>query len=244
LKQILDLLIAPIPNLNVAETTANTHVLTTAQRYEHIVMSNRWTSHRSAMPTPIRYLEKHMKHTLIAAAATAAILALSSNAMAADGTINITGEVTATTCLINGSDPTLGAVDIPVDLPEVSVSSLRAAGERAGAKRYDVVLGGAGDTACVDGQVASMHFEATSPAIDAATGRLNNDTTLGNAENVQVAIKNLDGSEIDLRDSNNSQEVVIAGNTATLSYFAEYVATAPVTAGPVATRVQYSMVYN
>lgn len=184
-----------------------------------------------------------MKHTLIALATTAA-LAVSSTAMAADGAVSFAGEIKATTCLINGTDPGAGAVDIPVVLPEVSMSALRAAGQRAGAKTYNVVLGGAGDTACTNGQIASMHFEASSPAIDAATGRLNNDRTVGNAANVQVAIKNADNTEIDLRDSNNSQQVVIAGNTATLTYIAEYVATAVATAGPVATRVQYSMVYN
>jgi type 1 fimbria pilin len=61
---------------------------------------------------------------------------------------------------------------------------------------------------------------------------------------VQVAIKNAEGSEIDLRNSANTQQVEIVGNTATLRYAAEYVATDEASSGRVSTRVQYSMVYN
>ncbi|QVN11965.1 fimbrial protein [Burkholderia sp. LAS2] len=170
--------------------------------------------------------------------ASAGLLAAASSAHAADGTITITGEITAQTCTISGDG---GGKDFTVTLPNVSTSALSVAGSTAGRKPFRIAL----SNCSPNSGNASVYFEPGT-TVNAQTGQLFNAT--GDAKNVEVGLLNKDGSNIKLgaaQAQQNSQTVPIAGGAATLDYFAQYVATGgAATAGKVGTSVMYSVSYQ
>ncbi|UGA40826.1 hypothetical protein JOS77_25345 [Chromobacterium haemolyticum] len=88
---------------------------------------------------------------------------------------------------------------------------------------------------------AVTHFEI-GPTVDAATGNLKN---AGAATNVEVQLLNNTLQAINLANNTNSQIVPISSGTATLNYYAQYIATGGAAgAGAVNTSVQYSMTYQ
>ncbi|MBV8272441.1 MAG: type 1 fimbrial protein [Cupriavidus sp.] len=174
---------------------------------------------------------------------------MSPAAFAADGTITFTGRVTAQTCTIAGNG---GNNNFTVALPTVSASTLATAGNFAGRTPFSIQLTGCNPNS---GNVAT-YFEPGA-TIDATTGRLINTATTAAATettaattaatNVQVGLLNADLTNIALGSafaSQNSQQVAITGGTATLQYYAQYVATGgATTAGDVTTTATYSIVY-
>ncbi|MNF04700.1 Fimbrial protein [compost metagenome] len=92
-----------------------------------------------------------------------------------------------------------------------------------------------------------MYFEPSHPNVN-VDGRLNNTVAAATAaHNVDVQFLNNAGLPINLRDgSGNTQTITVAaaGGGGTLSYFAQYYATAPATAGDVQSAVTYSLEYN
>jgi len=79
-----------------------------------------------------------MKHVFSPLSLAAAIaLACAGSALAADGTITITGQITDMTCNIAVDG---GSNDATVTLPTVSTGSLDAAGKTAGAKPFKIVV--------------------------------------------------------------------------------------------------------
>jgi len=187
-----------------------------------------------------------MKKTVFSAvlAATFGLVAL--QASASDGTITFTGDITDTTCTVTGGTGTDGAAqNVTVKLPNVSTTSL-AAGQTAGDTQFQLIIGASGQTGCTNGKIASLHFEPSqSPMVDATTGNLKNSTASGSATNVQVAVLNDKKAVINLNTSANSTQATIANNTATLTYYGQYVATGgAATAGTVNTNVVYSVAYN
>ncbi|MCC7597903.1 type 1 fimbrial protein [Janthinobacterium sp. FW305-129] len=175
----------------------------------------------------------------VLAALIAAASAMPALAHAADGTITFTGQVTAQTCTINGG----AGKDFTVALPPVSASSLSIDGATAGRTPFKIVL-----TACTSatGNV-SAYFEAGT-TIDTATGRLKN--AAGTATKVQIGLLNSDLTNTAIvlgaaQAAQNSQSVAIASNTATLNYFAQYVASGGAAGvGTVSTSVMYTMSYQ
>lgn len=170
--------------------------------------------------------------------ATAGLLAVASSAQAADGTITITGEITAQTCNISGDG---GGKDFTVTLPTVSTSALATPGSTAGRKPFRINL-----TNCTPNSgKASVYFEPGT-TVNAETGQLFNAT--GDAKNVEVGLLNKDASKIQLgkaQGGQNSQSVAIAGGSAELNYYAQYVATGgAASAGKVGTSVMYSVSYE
>ncbi|MBN3783677.1 type 1 fimbrial protein [Burkholderia sp. Ac-20345] len=170
--------------------------------------------------------------------ATAGLLAVASSAQAADGTITITGEITAQTCNISGDG---GGKDFTVTLPNVSTSALATSGATAGRKPFRIAL----SNCSPNSGNASVYFEP-GLTVNATTGQLKNAT--GTATNVEVGLLNKDASIIKLgavQTQQNSQTVPIAGGAATLDYYAQYVATGGAsTAGSVNTSVMYSVSYQ
>ncbi|MBN3834699.1 fimbrial protein [Burkholderia sp. Ac-20344] len=170
--------------------------------------------------------------------ATAGLLAAASSAQAADGTITITGEITAQTCNISGDG---GGKDFTVTLPNVSTSALSVAGSTAGRKPFRINL----SNCSPNSGNASVYFEPGT-TVNAQTGQLFNAT--GDAKNVEVGLLNKDGSKIELgkaQAQQNSQTVPIAAGSAELNYYAQYVATGGAsTAGTVNTSVMYSVSYQ
>ena len=180
-----------------------------------------------------------MKYKLLSACVLAGVAMASQQAFAADGTINFTGQIQATTCAINGG--TSGANNFTIALPSALSTQLDAAGKVAGRTSFQIALTGCPSTA------TSVHtFYEAGATTDASTGRLNNMTS-GGAANVQIQLLNSDASVIKAGFSDslqNSKSVALSSNAATLTYYAEYYATGATTAGAVTSSVAYTIVYN
>jgi major type 1 subunit fimbrin (pilin) len=172
----------------------------------------------------------------VLAIAIATAFAMPAVSHAADGTITINGQITAQTCTISGNG---GGKDFTVILPVVSASALAIAGATAGLTPFSIAL-----TACTpnSGNV-STYFEMGAN-VNTVTGQLKNT----GVTNVEVGLLNASASLITVGaavGAQNSPSVAITSGSATLSYFAEYVATG-VVAGPgvVSTSVMYSLIYQ
>lgn len=180
-----------------------------------------------------------MNKTLLSAAMIAGfgIAAVAPQAHAADGTININGAVTGSTCVVKVN----GAVSpATITLPTVSTTALSAVGATAGQTAFSINLSGCAGTPTAT--AASTYFE-NGPNVNAA-GRLKN---TGTATNVDVQLVNSDNSVItagSAAPSTGSGVSTISANAATLSYYARYYATAAATAGTVASSVQFSVIYQ
>lgn len=175
----------------------------------------------------------------VIAAVVAMVAALPMASHAADGTITFNGSITAQTCSISGNGS--GSSDFNVTLPTVSVSSLTLGGQPAGRTPFAIALTGCSPNT---GNVHTL-FEA-GPTTDATTGNLM--LNAGGATNVEIGLLNgsdLSPIKVGFADaSQNSQSVAITGGTATLPYYAQYVATGVPTAGAANSSVMYTLVYQ
>ncbi|MGH8038115.1 MAG: fimbrial protein [Stenotrophomonas sp.] len=187
-----------------------------------------------------------MKKTIITAALVAIVGGVAPSAFAADGKIAFKGLVNDVTCSVTGGAGTDGAAkDFTVTLDTVSKTALAVAGARAGDKAFSVQVGGAGEAGCTNGKLVSLKFEPAQSPVDSATGRLINQAGTGAAEFVQIGLLDKEGADINLVDGSGNPVATIAGNTATLDYFAQYYAAKEgVTSGTVDTFVMYSAGYN
>ncbi|MFJ2989638.1 fimbrial protein [Collimonas sp. NPDC087041] len=190
-----------------------------------------------------------MKKQSLIIALLAAAGFMGTSAFAADGTVNITGELTAVTCSVHGGTPGATTGDVDVTLPPIPAAKLDVAGKTAGSTGYKIYVGATGETGCADGTHASVHYEASSPAIDSVTGNLKNNTPVatGGADLVQVQISDASATPtapINLFTNTNSTPVVVSGNTAELPFTAQYISTGAAKVGTVDTAVQYSVVLN
>lgn len=187
-----------------------------------------------------------MKNLAISAALVAGlgIAAVNPAQAANDGRIDITGEITATTCTIEGTAPGQGTVVKTVNLRGVPAASLPA-GATAGDKGLVIQVGATGETACTNGDTAYVRFDPLSPAINSATGRLINTASTGtDATNVEIEFLNGDGSVIDL-SADDSAGYVIANNQVRIPLIARYFAfPLAATTGAVASTVGFSVVYD
>lgn len=173
---------------------------------------------------------------LLATALVAGFATFGANtARATDGTINITGNVTASTCKINGAN---SPATIAVTLPTVPTTSLAAAAAVAGRTPFAINLSGCGSLT-----KATTFFEPGPTVM--ADGNLKNAT--GSATGVEVQLLNNDFSAINLSGaagSQNSAQATLTSGAGTLNYYAQYYATAAAGAGTVNTSVQFTMSYQ
>ena len=191
--------------------------------------------------------DNFVKTSILFSALAVALAAVSLSpvtARAADGTITFNGKITGQTCDINGNGT--GGKDFTVTLPTVSKSTLANAGDWAGRTPFSI---GLSNCSPATGNVAT-YFEPGA-SVDLATGQLKVDTGASAATNVQLGLLNGDTTAIRVgdatggTDSSNSQSVALAAGAATLNYFVQYVAyQGAATEGDVASRVQYTIVYN
>lgn len=185
-----------------------------------------------------------MKKILLSAAVMVGLgLGVSTVASAADGTITFTGQISATTCTINGNGGGDGVTNFTVQMPEVQTTAFANAGTPTGSTPYNITIGGPTDTGCTNGTPVSIAYESASPDIDPTNGNLMNTGTAGG---VQVQLLNGDRSVINLATNPVSAPQTIANNTAVIPFFAQYIApdVTAVTAGTVNSAVLYSVKYN
>lgn len=195
----------------------------------------------------MRSTVNHHRTKILAASLLLAVL--SPAASASDGTITFTGRITTNTCTISGNG---GGTDFTVALPPVSASTLATAGNIAGRTPFNFQL-----TGCTPATAdVAVYFEPGA-AVDLATGRLINTTVsapatddspgITAATNVQIGVLNADLTNVAVGAafaSQNTQQVAITGGTASLQYYAQYVATGgAATAGVFTSALTYSVVY-
>ncbi|MDU5783157.1 MAG: fimbrial protein [Pantoea sp.] len=170
----------------------------------------------------------------------AMLAAVSAYSMAADpvtqGTVTFNGELIAETCSI-ASD----SVDRKVPLPTVSVQTLKAADDTAGATGFDLNLENCPATIT---QVAA-HFEGIgSTGTDSATGNLLNQYPDASkaAGNVQVRLYDADEKPMKVGQTGKAFNVNQDGK-ATMRYYGGYYATGATSPGLVYAQVRYTLAY-
>jgi major type 1 subunit fimbrin (pilin) len=166
---------------------------------------------------------------------------LSSAIAANDGTIEISGRITATTCEVEGKPPGSGAVTKTVDFGDISAGNLATEGQTSGDRGFQIHIGG--NTECVDGGLAKIRFDPASPSLDRTTGRLNIDAVADAAKNVQIQIANQDGTPINMY-TEDSQGTTIVGNSAVIPLIARYYSTGKAEKGAANSRVGFQVVYQ
>jgi len=176
---------------------------------------------------------------VLAAAALAAPL----GCLASDGTITINGSVTAETCSIASTvGTTAGTNNFTITLPNVSSATLSAAGKTSGTTRFSLLLSGCN---AMSGAGTVYAFFEHGTTVNSA-GRLSNTAATTPATGVDIELLNATGTSMNLASTAGSQgatPVPVTSNTATLTYYARYYATAAAGAGNLATSVTYSIVY-
>ena len=174
-----------------------------------------------------------MNRNLLATSLLAIAVIAPMSAQASDGTINFAGTLSESTCTITAP------ASFTVTLPTLSTTTLAAAAATAGNTSFSVGL-----TNCSSLMAgATMYFEAGAN-VNTTNGRLNN---TGTATNVQIQIRNSDGTVVDASKASTFQgaaAATVASNAATMRYAANYYATGATTAGSVVSAVTYSVVYN
>ena len=176
-----------------------------------------------------------MKATSIKITLASLILAgLSSNAFAYDAQINITGELTETTCKID----TAGTPAVQnVTLPTLSKSSLTNAGSWAGRVPVSFQLSDCG----VATTGATATFE-NGPNIS-VDGNMKNLAITNPATNVEVQLLDAAGNAINL--ATDTVTTPIVAETGTLQFYAQYFSKdGGASAGQVSSHVEFSMNYN
>ncbi|PRY05867.1 fimbrial protein [Paraburkholderia sp. BL25I1N1] len=179
--------------------------------------------------------------TAIAASGLFCLVPLYANA--ADGTITFTGNVTDTTCSINGNASGTPA-DKTVTLADVPTGSLTQVGNTAGTTNsadLQFVLTGCSGTATK----VIAGFE-NGPTVDQATGFL---SSSGTAKNVEVQLLNAQMQVINVttganNDIGSNGVTIDVDGATTLQYYARYYATAAAAPGTVISSVQYTMEYQ
>ena len=156
-------------------------------------------------------------------------------AFAADGTISVSGVVVANTCKVEAGGTPGGNTAVVLD--RVSTAALATIGSTAGFKAFSIKLTGC--ESAVAGQVKAG-FEAGATT-DIGSGRL---ITQGDAQNVQLQLRNEDNSVIKVGDSNTVKGASLVGGSATLNYLVGYyAASAGVKPGTLNSSVTYSVIY-
>ncbi|MHC1479168.1 fimbrial protein [Frateuria aurantia] len=176
------------------------------------------------------------------------MLLLSVPVWSSDGTINITGSVTAGTCVVTGSG-TGSNKSISVSLPPVQTSALTSSGEVAARTPFTINI-----TGCGSGVTKATTYFEPGATVDVATGNL---LLQGASSATLVEIQLLNGSGSSSggaafspivlgagQASQNSGTYTLASGSATLHYYAQYYATGASTAGTANSSVQFTMLYQ
>lgn len=182
-----------------------------------------------------------MKKIVLSAALAAtfgAAALFSTTVTAADGTINFAGKVVANSCTfsVNG-----GTATNTVQLPVVFTTDLGSAGAVAGKTPFTIKVSGC------DPNLTSVQEQFSGSNINAADGNLKNIATATSPQTVagNVEVQLLNGNTpIHLNTNANSPIGTLSNGGVTLTYQAQYYATAAATAGLVNTTVTYTTQYQ
>ncbi|MBA0034905.1 type 1 fimbrial protein [Pantoea sp. BIGb0393] len=171
-----------------------------------------------------------MKNPLILSAVIA-VSSLTTFAHASDGTINVTGTISDTTCTINA-----GSVSIDVDFGTVSSRAFTGPGSTAGIEPIKIDF----DSCPASITSAAVSFDGTSDAVNSNLFAL---TSAAPATGVAVGLYEADGAT-EIPYGSTSKSVPLTTTGGTLSYFAKYVqTTTPIAAGSAETVINFTVKY-
>ncbi|AYD62752.1 type 1 fimbrial protein [Achromobacter sp. B7] len=182
--------------------------------------------------------ESSVNKKIVAAGLAVSSLLLCGGALAADVKLVFEGYVSSSTCEIK--DVGQGGVK-QVNLKPVSVSALAKQNDVAARELITLNL-----TGC-SGSKVTTRFNRDGN-VDPTTGALiNRAVASGNdtPSNAQVQLLNSKYQPINLFTNDGAESVNIAGNAATIEFYAQYLAaTASTTPGPVQTEVLLDLIYE
>lgn len=176
-----------------------------------------------------------MKKNMIVAAIIATAALSVSNAMAAAGTVNFTGEILDAACTVD-----VGSQNQTVALGKYNKSEFADAGSTTAATKFNIVLKDCPATVTS----AKVRFDGTPDATDSTLLAI--DSTVANAaKGVAINLMTADKEQLPLHgDSAYSYKLVTTGDN-TLDFYAQYKSTTKVvSAGPANSVANFSVVYN
>nr|WP_241391464.1 fimbrial protein [Serratia proteamaculans]ULG18709.1 fimbrial protein [Serratia proteamaculans] len=174
-----------------------------------------------------------MKVKLLALALTTTLAGYSTMLLAADGTINFTGNITDTACTVDTA-----STNQTVNLGTVATTAFSAAGSTASPTRFTINL----NTCPAAVKSANVRFDGNTNSANSNILALNSDQT---ATNVGVALYEQNSSTL-IPVGNPTENVTLSStNSNTLTYIAKYYSTAtPVTAGTANSTATFTIAYN
>ncbi|HKN02989.1 MAG TPA: fimbrial protein [Buttiauxella sp.] len=172
-----------------------------------------------------------MKKSLIAAAISATTLMSAASALAADGTVNFTGEITANPCIVDiGTNNTM-----TVDLGKVGVNAFTGPGSKASATKFILRL-----KDCPTDMTARFKFDGTAYDGDDSVLKLTQDT--GVAKGVAVELSDV-GAVLPLFTASTAYNLTAGAND--LPFYARYIQkAATVEAGIANATTTFTVNYN
>ncbi|MEY1661143.1 fimbrial protein [Isoalcanivorax beigongshangi] len=174
-------------------------------------------------------MKLNFKHAMFAAA----LATTAGSAMAYDVRIDVNGKLTSSTCEVTAGS----SKQATINLPELDVSSLNAAGASSGRKQLDLAV-----TGCQDTTVAEVHFEPSGVNVTPA-GTLRNLATSEPAANVEVQL--LDGQSKVLNLNTDTASYAVSGATGTVTLYAQYYSPqGDAQPGNVTSYIEMSMAYR
>ncbi|MBB1581302.1 fimbrial protein [Serratia sp. OS31] len=181
-----------------------------------------------------------MKKTLLVTTLAATAILSTSSAFAADGTVNFTGSITDTACVVDTA-----SANLTVPLGKISAKAFGAAGATGPATKFTLVV-----KSCPEVATAKVNFDGIPVSGDNNVLALTTGT--GVATGVGVQISDKDGNPVPLRGLSGSYDLkkgdpadTAKDVTNALDFTARYIATAAsVGAGIANTSANFTIVYN
>lgn len=176
-----------------------------------------------------------MKLNIIAIALAATAAVSMSNAFAAAGTVNFTGEILDAACTVD-----VASQNQTVDLGKYNKSEFTATGSITAAKKFNIVLKNCPTTVTS----AYVRFDGKPEATDSTLLAVDS-SVAGAATGVAINLMSADKVQLPLHGGNSYRYTLSSTADNTLDFFAQYKSTAStVTAGPANSVAQFSVIYN
>lgn len=176
-----------------------------------------------------------MKMNLIAIVLAATAAVSMSNAFAAAGTVNFTGEILDAACTVD-----VNSANQTVALGQYNKSEFTATGDVTAAKKFSIVLKDCPSTV----NQAHVRFDGTPETTDSTLLAIDS-SVAGAATGVAINMMSADMSQLPLHGDNSYRYTLVSTADNTLDFYAQYKSTtATVTAGPANSVASFSVVYN
>ncbi|MCG0457722.1 fimbrial protein [Enterobacter cloacae complex sp. ECC445] len=176
-----------------------------------------------------------MKKNIIVTVLTVASALAMSNAFAAAGTVNFTGEILDAACTVD-----VNSQNQTVVLGSYNKSEFAAVGDKTAAKKFDIVLKDCPTTVTS----AKVRFDGTPEGNDPTLLAIDS-SVAGAATGVAINLMTADKADLPLHGENSYSYALSSTQDNTLDFYAQYKSTAAsVTAGPANSVANFSVIYN